>query len=602
MTAKLIAEEGALEGLVLSFDEGDEWIIGRDPDTCQILVEDPEVSREHLVARRTSDGISIENLSTTNPALVNDEPIDGGRVLNHGDSVKIGGGMFRYYTEIGGHEMGSGSDRAARNDASDAAPPDDESDTLFEEQGGQSDKMLAEIDFNVSSTGRWMLKVIAGPNNGAEFAMEPGHSYIIGTNPAACDIVFHDGTVSRQHAKLAISSDNRVVLQDLKSRNGVFVDDKKIKGKADLVSNSVVAIGTTRFLIFDREADRSTIITPLLPSIVKTLKDEDSKKTAAKIKPKIDKIATPPPKAAKKSPRMAGKLILFLLLAGLIGIIGMATTSLFRAAEVVAPKVDYLGELEKIMMRYPSVKWTFNENNGTLLLIGHVLKNTDKAQLLYNLQGLSFLRDVNERDLVIDEITLQNMNQLLGKNPVWRGVNMTVPTPGRFVLNGYLATREQAEKLSDYLAQNFPYLDLLEKRIFVEEDELASIRSLLAEQGFKDVTVQMSSGELTLAGNVNAGKGPVLERLLINFKKDAAVRTIKNYVVELAAESSIVDLSDTYKVTGSSNRKGTIVNVVINGRILAPGDALDGMTINELKRDVIYLEREGVKYKIEYNK
>ncbi len=78
------------------------------------------------------------------------------------------------------------------------------------------------------------------------------------------------------------------------------MDDKKIKSKADLVSNSVVAIGTTRFLIFDREADRSTIITPLLPSIVKTLKDEDSKKTAAKVKPKIEKIAAPPRKSKKR--------------------------------------------------------------------------------------------------------------------------------------------------------------------------------------------------------------------------------------------------------------------------------------------------------------
>ncbi len=236
----------------------------------------------------------------------------------------------------------------------------------------------------------------------------------------------------------------------------------------------------------------------------------------------------------------------------------MATTSLFRSADVVAPRVDYNAELEKIMMRYPSVKWTYNENNGTLLLIGHVLKNTDKAQLLYNLGTLPFVRDTNETNLVIDEITLQNMNQLLGKNPVWRGVNMTAPTPGRFVLNGYLATREQAEKLSDYLAQNFPYLDLLEKRIFVEEDELASIKSLLAEQGFKEVTVQMSNGELPLAGTINAGKGLTLEKLLVNFKKDAAVRTIKNYVVELEPESSIVDLSDTYKVTGSSNEKGLL--------------------------------------------
>ncbi|MDP1835224.1 MAG: type III secretion system inner membrane ring subunit SctD [Chlamydiales bacterium] len=595
MTAKLIAEEGALEGLVLSFDDGEEWVIGRDPDTCQLLVEDPAVSREHLVARRMPDGIAVENLSTTNPALVNDEAVDGSRVLVHGDTVKIGNGIFRYYTEIGGHKMDAAAQQGANNDE-----PDDE---VYEEQDLSNEQMLAEIDFNVAGTGRWMLKVIAGPNNGAEFSMEPGHSYILGTNPEASDIVLHDGTVSRQHAKLTISADNKVTLQDLKSRNGVFLDDKQIKVKADLVSNSVVSLGTTRFIIFDREADRSTIITPLMPSIVKSLKDDEIKKGKAPVKSKAKEKepVKSAPVVAKKS-GFVGKMMLLLLIGGMVMIIGMATTSLFRTQEVVAPQIDTKAELQKVMALAPGVNYNFNDNNGSLLLIGHVLKSVDKARLLYDLQNLQFVREINDKNLVIDELVLQNINQVIGKNPQWRGVTLMAPSAGRFVLNGYLSSREQAEKLSDYMAQNFPYLDLLEKRVFVEEDEIQSIRVLLQEQGFKDVTVQMSSGELTLSGSMLAGRASQLEKLIATFKKDAAVRSVKNFVVELEPENSLVDLTESYKVTGSTNRGNTTVNVVINGRILSPGDTLDGMSITSIKRDAIFLEREGVKYKIEYNK
>ena len=32
MPAHFIAEEGPFAGLILNFDEGEEWIIGRDPD------------------------------------------------------------------------------------------------------------------------------------------------------------------------------------------------------------------------------------------------------------------------------------------------------------------------------------------------------------------------------------------------------------------------------------------------------------------------------------------------------------------------------------------------------------------------------------------
>lgn len=594
MTAKLIAEEGALEGLVLSFDEGEEWVIGRDPDTCQLLVEDPAVSREHMVVRKSPDGISVENLSSTNPALVNDQPVEGGQILHHGDAVKIGNGIFRFYMDIGGHEM----DSAPKENAA-----EEDDDDVYQDHGLSTEQILAEIDFNVAGTGRWMLKVIAGPNNGAEFSMEPGHSYILGTNPEACDIVFHDGTVSRQHAKLSIGSDNRVTIQDMKSRNGVFLDDKPIKNKADIVSNSIVSLGTTRLIIFDREADRQTIITPLLPSIVKSLKEDEGKKIKTQ-KAKHREETTPKtaaPVVPKKS-GFGGKVMFLAFIACLVMVVGMATTSLFRTQEIEAPKIDAKAEIQRAMEMTPTVNYNFNENTGSLLLIGHVLKTVDKERLLYNLKALPFIRDINDKNLVIDELVLQNTNQVIGKNPQWRGITLMAPSAGRFVLHGYLSSREQAQKLSDYMAQNFPYLDLLEKRVFVEEDEIASIKVLLAEQGFKDVTVQMANGELTLSGSMLAGKGPQLDKLIVNFKKDAAVRSVKNYVVELEQESSLVDLSDTYKVSGSSNRGNVTVNVVINGRILAPGDVLDGMTITEIRRDAIFLERDGVKYKIEYNK
>lgn len=609
MTAKLIAEEGTMAGLVLSFDEGDEWVIGRDPDTCQLLVEDPEVSREHVMAHKLPEGISVENLSTTNPALVNDRPIKESCLLQHGDTLKIGSGIFRYYTDIGGRDVDPESKRKGKEkpapEVHEEEEEEEETNTLFDDEKGDAEKMLANIDFNVSNNGRWMLKVIGGPNNGAEFSMEPGSSYVLGTNPDNCDIVFHDGTVSRQHAKLTISADNKLTIQDLKSRNGVFVDDKKIKGKADLVSNSIVSLGTTRVIIFDREADRQTLITPLLPSIVKSLKEEDSKKAraaATKSAPVAPVAAAPA--APPQSSSFFKKMVVLALIAGLILVVGMGTTSLFQTKDVVAPKVDTEGMLQKVMMAYPMVKYNYNEGTGSLLLIGHVLKSTDRAQLLYNLEALPFIREqnINDKNLIIDELLLQTYNQIIGKNSSWRGVSLTAPSAGRFVLNGYLSTRDQGEKLSDYMAQNFPYLDLLEKRVFVEEDEVSAARAALQDQGFKDVNVQMSGGELTLSGNIIAGRGPQLEKVIATLKKDAAVRSIKNYVIELQPENSVVDLSDTYKVTGSSNRGGQTVNVVINGRILSNGDLLDGMMITQIKRDAIFLEREGVKYKIEYNK
>ena len=99
MAAKLVAEEGLLKGLVLSLEDGDQWIIGRDPDACQLLVEDPSTSRKHLICRTSPEGILVENLSETNPTEVNEEKIKEPRLLRNGDAVKIGDGTFRFYTD-----------------------------------------------------------------------------------------------------------------------------------------------------------------------------------------------------------------------------------------------------------------------------------------------------------------------------------------------------------------------------------------------------------------------------------------------------------------------------------------------------------------------
>ena len=96
---KLIAEDGKLKGLVLALDQGEEWLIGRDPDTCQFLIEDPLVSRHHAIFKQTNHVVTLENLSETNPIKINDEQIDGPQTLKEGDEVKIGGTNFRFYNK-----------------------------------------------------------------------------------------------------------------------------------------------------------------------------------------------------------------------------------------------------------------------------------------------------------------------------------------------------------------------------------------------------------------------------------------------------------------------------------------------------------------------
>lgn len=94
---ELVVRGGPLRGN--RFPVRDELKIGRDPASCQAVVSEPSVSREHALIRPTgtdSEAV-IKNLSGTNPTYVNDRPIQE-TTLKPGDRIKIGETTFTYET------------------------------------------------------------------------------------------------------------------------------------------------------------------------------------------------------------------------------------------------------------------------------------------------------------------------------------------------------------------------------------------------------------------------------------------------------------------------------------------------------------------------
>lgn len=595
MGAKLVAEEGLLKGLVLSFDEGDEWLIGRDPDSCQLLLEDPSASRKHLLCKATPEGITLENLSETNPVEVNDTLLTGSRLLKEGDTVRIGSGIYRFMQDS------AESNPLAEEQAIAAQAPLEEEerhDSVLEMDSDEAKKHPStEVHFEVLETGRWLLKVIGGPNNGAEFSMNPGSTYIIGTDPNSCDIVFHDTSVSRQHARLSIQEDESMFLEDLKSRNGTLLDGDALEEKTPIQPNQIITTGTTSFVVYDREGNMQTIISPLLPSIVKVLqkdtKHEEVEESEAA--PQVHEEHVPHEKS--------GTHLLFIaIVTGLFVLAALGTATLFRS-EPIAEKAEV--NVDKMVAdsftTYPSLKYSFNKSTGRLVMFGHLLTSQDKTQLLYSLQGLPFIKSIDDTGVIIDEYVWLETNQVLNKNPMWRTITLQSPTAGQFVLSGTLATKKQADQLYEYITSNFPYLDRLEKQVVVEEDVVSQVKNSLDRAGILNTQVAFKSGDLTINGAIPKGKNELFNQLVADFKVIPGVRNVRAQVSSLAEAQAMVNISDRYEVTGFS-RIGRSINVVVNGRIVTQGDIIDGMAITEIAPGTIFLEKDGVKYRIDFSK
>ena len=486
------------------------------------------------------------------------------------------------------------------NQATEAKEDEETHDTIFgeEDEEGLKGSGLADVDFDLLDSGRYLLKVIGGPNNGAEFSMQTGETYLIGTDPNSCDIVFHDTSVSRQHAKIYLESEDKVEIEDLGSKNGVLIDGKSIKERTKIPHSGVVTIGTSSFVLYDREGNMQTIISPLLPEIVKALSKEEPSEKESSFEGETEETPLPPVKKEKP----LGAFVAIAIITGLFVVMAIGINNLFKEEPIeIVDSSNAEQELKDALSPFNGVKYSFNKTTGRLLLVGHVLTQTDKNQLLYNLQGLKFIKNIDDTGVVIDELVWQNTNTILNRNPAWRGITIQSPKPGQFALTGYLQNRKQAEDLYDYITANFPYLDRLDRNLVIEEDVRDQVSAMLANIGIRSVNVQFSDGLLSLSGGVPASKQDAYLQLEKEFKAIPGVRQVRSQVANLITDQSTLNISDRYEVSGYS-KQGNQINVIINGRIVTVGDTIDGLTIKSISPNTILLEKDNVPYRIDYNR
>lgn len=89
---------GASPGEKITLD-ADLMVIGRDADTCQIVIPHHAVSRRHAQITRTNGQFYIEDLKSRNRTFVNSKEVMTRTVLRPEDRVKICDFLFKYHDE-----------------------------------------------------------------------------------------------------------------------------------------------------------------------------------------------------------------------------------------------------------------------------------------------------------------------------------------------------------------------------------------------------------------------------------------------------------------------------------------------------------------------
>ncbi len=576
--AQLIGEEGPVAGKNFPLENERALVFGRDPDEAEVVLEDASVSRRHFQCTPTPEGFLLENLSDTNPVTINGSFITEPTSLKEGDKIGAGSSVLRFSSGV---ETAETAPEAAGAEDEDAGAEEEEHyDTIFGEREGA----LPDVHIDLTPTSRWLFKVVGGASTGAEYTVETGKDYLIGTDADICDIIFHDLSVSRRHARLYVLEDDTLELEDLGSRNGVLLEGELIEGKIKLEPNQIVTLGTSSFVMIDIEGATETIVSVAVP-------EAPAAEGAAAPEGGVTALPTPVWTTAN--------LIIAATLAALTMIVGIGTITLFRSEEIKVEKRNFGQEIRKNLAPFHDVRFTFNEATGKLFLLGHVLTSAEESELLYGLETLDFVKNIDNHSIV-DEFVTKEQNQILEKR--WPSISMTAPAPGKFVISGYLKTKTNGEELYESLQLHFPYINRLANRVVVEGNLIEDIVTRFGSQGFRNISVSLWNGEIVLKGFADRGKETQFNALLKAIGDIHGVRIVRNFVVILDQDFSIIDLSKRYAITGYTKKDEINVSVVINGRIVSRGDKIDGMTITSIRANTIFLEKDGIKYKIHYNK
>lgn len=204
----------------------DRLVVGRDHSNY-IALEGKSISRRHAEILQEGNQFFLRDLKSNNGTLLNDRKLPAGEktLLRSGDLIRIEDYELRFHLPA----MGEVEDLHETTDTD-----------LLEIK--MIKKLLRAMDRENAPS----LEIMEGPKAGSRFVLEgKNQTIVIGRDPA-CEFLVDSDVISRKHARIEKRFDT-VILHDLGSKNGTYVNREKVKEKR-LQDGDIVHLGTLPLL------------------------------------------------------------------------------------------------------------------------------------------------------------------------------------------------------------------------------------------------------------------------------------------------------------------------------------------------------------------
>src|SRR5205823_4649930 len=233
---------GTSGGRVVSLTDGREYLItgaslvfGREAG-CDVVVSGKDVSRRHAEIVHTPRGYVVVD-SSTNGTFVNEEQVQGQRILARTDVIRMGEEQFRFYAEAAPLTASAAPAPAP------AASPEQLKHTVHGIEAVAPPSPPSPPRPRGAAFASFLVR-----SGGLMGQRLPVKTPVVNLGRADYnDIVLPDPSISTSHAKLQ-RREGVWVLVDLDSTNGTFVEGERVKGEAPLGPGAMVRLGDVQLL------------------------------------------------------------------------------------------------------------------------------------------------------------------------------------------------------------------------------------------------------------------------------------------------------------------------------------------------------------------
>ncbi len=204
-----------------------------------VIIDDPEVSSTHCQLLWLNDSFSVFDLNSSNGTFLNGKRIAKSRIGN-GDWIRIGHVDIQFKVSEAPQAAGVAVGNAPALLLKRFRTPKE----LTPHHNPDIVSLLEHMHRSIFENTVLVLDVVY-PDRNSEKLQFTERNCILGrvTSVGKFD---GDEEISRRHSSIQIETDGSLVVNDLGSTNGTFVNEKRIKDATFVTSHDVIRIGHTQ--------------------------------------------------------------------------------------------------------------------------------------------------------------------------------------------------------------------------------------------------------------------------------------------------------------------------------------------------------------------